>query len=81
MVLWPPSFFNSDKSSLSAGAFKVSDSHYTIVDEKLPRAEVSRKHIRFLAADKRDVLQILGRCLSKAMRNIVCVRPAWASGI
>jgi hypothetical protein len=27
MALWPPSFFNADKSSLSAGAFKVSDKH------------------------------------------------------
>ncbi|MFT7158129.1 MAG: hypothetical protein ACI8Q1_003156, partial [Parvicella sp.] len=25
MALWPPSLFNSDKSSLSAGAFKVPD--------------------------------------------------------
>ncbi|MFT6856819.1 MAG: HD superfamily phosphohydrolase YqeK [Cyclobacteriaceae bacterium] len=25
MALWPPSFINCDKSSLSAGAFKVSD--------------------------------------------------------
>lgn len=27
MALWPPSYFNSDKSSLSAGAFKESDRH------------------------------------------------------
>jgi hypothetical protein len=27
MALWPPSFVNCDKSSLSAGAIKVSDSH------------------------------------------------------
>jgi hypothetical protein len=27
MALWPPSLFNCDKSSLSAGAFKVSDMH------------------------------------------------------
>ncbi|VXD19580.1 hypothetical protein MARINOS108_20779 [Marinoscillum sp. 108] len=27
MALWPPSLFNCDKSSLSAGAFKVSDGY------------------------------------------------------
>jgi hypothetical protein len=27
MALWPPSFINYDKSSLSDGAFKVSDEH------------------------------------------------------
>ena len=37
-------------------------------DQKLPRAEECRKHISFLAADKRDVKQTLGRWLSKAMR-------------
>ncbi|WP_436516106.1 hypothetical protein [Ekhidna sp. To15] len=55
MALWPPSFINSDKSSLSAGAFKVSSTHCATPDKKLPRAEDGRKHIRFLAADKRDV--------------------------
>jgi hypothetical protein len=55
MALWPPSFFNSDKSSLSAGAFKVSDRHYAIPDRKLPLAKGNRKHISILAVDKRDV--------------------------
>ncbi len=34
MALWPPSFINSDKSSLSASAFKVSDSHCANTDKK-----------------------------------------------
>ncbi|UII29119.1 hypothetical protein LVD15_12005 [Fulvivirga maritima] len=68
MALWPPSFINNDKSSLSAGVFKVSDAHCAFPDKKLPRAEVNRKHVRFLAADKWDVEQPLGRWLSKAMR-------------
>jgi len=55
MALWPPSLINYDKSSLTAGAFKVSDTHCAIPDKKLPRVEDSRKHISFLAADKRDV--------------------------
>ena len=55
MALWPPSLINCDKSSLSAGAIKVSDTHCAIPDKKLPRAEESRKHFTFLAADKRDL--------------------------
>jgi hypothetical protein len=68
MALWPPSLINNDKSSLSAGAFKVSDGHCTSPDKKLPQAGANRKHFRFLVADKRDILQALGRILSKAMR-------------
>jgi hypothetical protein len=30
MALWPPSFINSNKSSLSAGAFKVLDRQYAM---------------------------------------------------
>jgi hypothetical protein len=30
MALWPPSFINYDKSSLSAGAFKVSGKHCAV---------------------------------------------------
>jgi hypothetical protein len=33
MALWPPSYFNTDKSSLSAGAFKVPDMHCAIPDK------------------------------------------------
>jgi hypothetical protein len=33
MALWPPSLINSDKSSLSAGAFKVSDTHCDVKDK------------------------------------------------
>jgi len=55
MALWPPSLINCNKSSLSARAFKVSNMHCVIPDKKLPRAEDGRKHISFLAADKRDV--------------------------
>ncbi|MBV6647074.1 MAG: hypothetical protein KI790_16575 [Cyclobacteriaceae bacterium] len=71
MALWPPSLLSSNKSSLSAGAFKVSDTHCANEaneDEKLPRTGECRKHFSFLAADKRDILQTLGRSLSKAMR-------------
>ncbi len=69
MALWPPSLINCDKSSLSAGAFKVSDLHCAIPDKKLPQAEDCRKHYTFLAADKWDVQQTLGKMLSKAMRH------------
>jgi hypothetical protein len=69
MALRPPSFVNYDKSSLSAGVIKVSDTHCANTNKKLPRAEESRKHFRFLAVDKREGLQILGRWLSKAMRH------------
>jgi hypothetical protein len=55
MALWPPSFFNSDKSSSSAGVIKVSDSPCVISNKKLPRTEDDRKHFSFLAADERDV--------------------------
>ncbi len=69
MALWPPSLINNDKSSLSAGAFKGSSTHCVITVKKLPRTEENRKHISFLAADKRDVEQTLSRILIKAMRH------------
>jgi hypothetical protein len=59
--VWPPSLINTDKSSLSAGAFKVSDTHCISTNKNIPHAEDGRKHFSFLAADKRDVLQTLGR--------------------
>jgi len=61
MALWPPSFINRDKNSLSASVIKVLDTHYAIPNKKLPRAEASRKHVSFLAADDRNVLQTLCR--------------------
>ncbi len=69
MALWPPSFFNTDKSSLSAGAFKVSDWHCANPDKKLLPTEESRMLFNFMAADKWDVLQTLGTRLIKAMRH------------
>jgi len=38
VALWPPSFINSDKSSLSADAFKVTSTHCVKTNKKLPRA-------------------------------------------
>lgn len=81
MALWPPSFLISDKSSLSAGAFKVSDRHCVNPDKKPPRDEDGRKHFSFLAADRRDVLQALGRRLSKAMRHHRLLEPVFSSSL
>jgi hypothetical protein len=55
MALWPPSLINFDKSSLSAGAFKVSDMHCAMKIKSSHERKSSRKHFSFLAADKRDV--------------------------
>jgi len=68
MALWPPSFLSCDKSSLSAGVHKVSDTHCAIQiknsheQKRVESIEVSWQQI------KRDVLQALARMLSKAMR-------------
>ncbi len=56
MALWPPSLINCTKSSLSAGAFKVSDLRTAPLQiKKLTRTEESRKHNSFLVEDKRDM--------------------------
>jgi hypothetical protein len=72
MALWPPSFINCNKSSLSDGAFKLIEKHFAIQIKNSHERKKSRKHFTFLAADKRDVLQTLCRKLGKAMRYIVC---------
>ncbi|MEM9856139.1 MAG: hypothetical protein AAF843_02210 [Bacteroidota bacterium] len=55
MALWPPSLFNSEKSSLSAGAFKVSNWHCAIQIKNSHEQRVVESISLFLAADKRDV--------------------------
>ena len=72
MALWPPSLINNDKSSLSAGAFKVSNTHCAKKIKNSHQQERVESTIEILAADKWDVEQTLCKWLSKAMRNIVC---------
>jgi len=55
MALWPPSLINSDKSSLSAGVHKVSDWHCALQIKISHELKDGRKHVSFLAADKRDI--------------------------
>ena len=72
MALWPPSLINCDKSSLSAGAFKVSDWHCALKiknHHELKRVESTADSLRQISG---MFLLIIGKWLSKAMRYIVC---------